>query len=88
MSPKTDEGDEYDIPEDLLGEPLTPHELALIEDGLQAVRTSEAHQEWHKGNHYYLAEILRTVLGVHATKENMKQIAQEALDSGRKPRKR
>jgi hypothetical protein len=23
MSPKTDEGDEYDIPEDLLGEPLT-----------------------------------------------------------------
>jgi hypothetical protein len=46
---------------------------------------SEADLELPLGNHYLLYEVLRRILGVHTTKETMKDVARKALDNGFDP---
>ena len=46
---------------------------------------SEADFGLPKGNHYLLYEVLRRILGVHTTKETMKDVARKALDNGFDP---
>jgi len=60
-------------------------EYAQIERALLAVEESEADFGLPKGNHYLLYEVLRRILGVHTTKETMKDVARKALDNGFDP---
>jgi hypothetical protein len=60
-------------------------EYAQNEQALFAVAESEADLGLPKGNHYLLYGVLRRILGVHTTKETMKDVARKALDNGFDP---
>ena len=52
---------------------------------LMAVEEAEADFGRPIGEHYKLANLLDRLFNVHVNKENMKQVAQEALDYGYDP---
>jgi hypothetical protein len=52
---------------------------------LMAVEEAEADFGRPIGEHYKLAQLIDKLLNVHVNKENMKQVAQEALDLGYDP---
>jgi hypothetical protein len=52
---------------------------------LMAVEEAEADFGRPIGEHYKLAQLIDKLLNVHVNKENMKQVAQEALDRGYDP---
>ena len=64
---------------------LTQSEWNQLYMQLMAVEEAEADFGRPIGEHYKLAELIDKLLNVHVNKENMKQVAQEALDRGYDP---
>ena len=82
MSPKTNEGDEYDLPP--VNRPkVTRAEWNKVHEALIAVEESEADFGRPIGNHYKLQLVLYELgSGLIHDKKEMKRIAQEIIDNG------
>ncbi|MCI0554895.1 MAG: hypothetical protein L0287_28430, partial [Anaerolineae bacterium] len=82
MSPKTNEGDEYDLPP--VNRPkVTRAQWNKVHEALIAVEESEADFGRPIGNHYKLQLVLYELgCGLIHDKKEMKRIAQEIIDNG------
>jgi hypothetical protein len=82
MSPKTDEGDEYDFPPEARPK-VTRAQWDKVVERLTAVEESEADFGRPIGNHYKLQLVLYELgYGLIHDKKEMKRIAQEIIDNG------
>jgi hypothetical protein len=82
MSPKTDEGDEYDFPP-VKHPKVTRAQWDKVAESLAAVEESEADLGRPIGNHYKLQLVLYELgYGLTHDKKEMKRIAQEIIDNG------
>ena len=82
MSPKTDEGDEYDF-SPVKRPKVTRAQWDKVAERLAAVEESEADLGRPIGNHYKLQLVLYELgYGLTHDKKEMKRIAQEIIDNG------